>query len=80
MAEYINTPGAAPHNAGLMHTLQRHRDILQVQLILLLLSLFHYLYFFCLFYLKKFHNLKNLYFLLYFYIQNSLFYVNIMSL
>ncbi|XP_056910903.1 Golgi SNAP receptor complex member 1-like [Takifugu flavidus] len=29
MAEYINTPGAALHNAGLMHTLQRHRDILQ---------------------------------------------------
>lgn len=45
MAEYINTPGAVPHNAGLLHTLQRHRDILQVQLILLLLSLFHYLYF-----------------------------------
>lgn len=46
MAEYINKPGAALNHAGLLHTLQRHRDILQVQLILLLLSLYHYLYFF----------------------------------
>uniref|UniRef100_A0A3Q3WDG2 Golgi SNAP receptor complex member 1 n=1 Tax=Mola mola TaxID=94237 RepID=A0A3Q3WDG2_MOLML len=29
MAEYTHTPGASSHNAGLMHTLQRHRDILQ---------------------------------------------------
>uniref|UniRef100_A0A3P9NTF8 Golgi SNAP receptor complex member 1 n=1 Tax=Poecilia reticulata TaxID=8081 RepID=A0A3P9NTF8_POERE len=29
MAEYTNTPGALSHNAALMHTLQRHRDILQ---------------------------------------------------
>uniref|UniRef100_A0A672JH12 Golgi SNAP receptor complex member 1 n=1 Tax=Salarias fasciatus TaxID=181472 RepID=A0A672JH12_SALFA len=29
MAEYTNTPGTASHNAALMHTLQRHRDILQ---------------------------------------------------
>ncbi|CAG08841.1 unnamed protein product, partial [Tetraodon nigroviridis] len=29
MAEYINTPGAGQHNAGLLHTLKRHRDILQ---------------------------------------------------
>ncbi|CAK6957176.1 Golgi SNAP receptor complex member 1-like [Scomber scombrus] len=29
MAEYTNTPGASSHNAALMHTLQRHRDILQ---------------------------------------------------
>uniref|UniRef100_A0A3Q4M6F0 Golgi SNAP receptor complex member 1 n=1 Tax=Neolamprologus brichardi TaxID=32507 RepID=A0A3Q4M6F0_NEOBR len=29
MAEYISTPGVSSHNAGLMHTLQRHRDILQ---------------------------------------------------
>lgn len=33
MAEYTNTPGASSHNAGLMHTLQRHRDILQVHAI-----------------------------------------------
>lgn len=30
MAEYTNTPGTASLNAALMHTLQRHRDILQV--------------------------------------------------
>lgn len=30
MAEYTSTPGAASLNAALMHTLQRHRDILQV--------------------------------------------------
>lgn len=30
MAGYTNTPGASSHNAALMHTLQRHRDILQV--------------------------------------------------
>uniref|UniRef100_A0A3B4GK05 Golgi SNAP receptor complex member 1 n=1 Tax=Pundamilia nyererei TaxID=303518 RepID=A0A3B4GK05_9CICH len=29
MAECTSTPGASSHNAGLMHTLQRHRDILQ---------------------------------------------------
>ncbi|KAL6098786.1 gosr1 [Pungitius sinensis] len=29
MAEYTNSPGASSHNAALMHTLQRHRDILQ---------------------------------------------------
>ncbi|CAI5643204.1 unnamed protein product [Oreochromis niloticus] len=29
MAEYTSTPGVSSHNAGLMHTLQRHRDILQ---------------------------------------------------
>ncbi|KAM3869427.1 Golgi SNAP receptor complex member 1-like [Diretmus argenteus] len=29
MAEYTNTPGASSHNAALMHTLKRHRDILQ---------------------------------------------------
>uniref|UniRef100_A0A3P9IQ94 Golgi SNAP receptor complex member 1 n=1 Tax=Oryzias latipes TaxID=8090 RepID=A0A3P9IQ94_ORYLA len=29
MAEYINSPGASSHNAALMHTLQRHRDILK---------------------------------------------------
>ncbi|XP_056140872.1 Golgi SNAP receptor complex member 1-like [Lampris incognitus] len=29
MAEYANTPGASTPNAALMHTLQRHRDILQ---------------------------------------------------
>ncbi|KAF3841008.1 hypothetical protein F7725_006870 [Dissostichus mawsoni] len=29
MAEYTNTPGVVSHNAALMHTLQRHRDILQ---------------------------------------------------
>ncbi|PWA23170.1 hypothetical protein CCH79_00002374 [Gambusia affinis] len=29
MAECTNTPGALSHNAALMHTLQRHRDILQ---------------------------------------------------
>ncbi|XP_055081976.1 Golgi SNAP receptor complex member 1 isoform X2 [Periophthalmus magnuspinnatus] len=29
MAEYTNTPGSASLNAALMHTLQRHRDILQ---------------------------------------------------
>lgn len=30
MAEYTNAPGTASLNAALMHTLQRHRDILQV--------------------------------------------------
>lgn len=30
MAEYTNTPGTTSLNAALMHTLQRHRDILQV--------------------------------------------------
>lgn len=30
MAEYTSTPGASSLNAALMHTLQRHRDILQV--------------------------------------------------
>ncbi|XP_036392871.1 Golgi SNAP receptor complex member 1 [Megalops cyprinoides] len=29
LAEYISTPGVASQNAALMHTLQRHRDILQ---------------------------------------------------
>uniref|UniRef100_A0A8C5H5S3 Golgi SNAP receptor complex member 1 n=1 Tax=Gouania willdenowi TaxID=441366 RepID=A0A8C5H5S3_GOUWI len=29
MAEYANTAGTTSHNAALMHTLQRHRDILQ---------------------------------------------------
>ncbi|KAG7516734.1 Golgi SNAP receptor complex member 1-like [Solea senegalensis] len=29
MAEYTSTPGVSSHNAALMHTLQRHRDILQ---------------------------------------------------
>ncbi|XP_072318645.1 Golgi SNAP receptor complex member 1 [Eucyclogobius newberryi] len=29
MAEYTNTPGSSSLNAALMHTLQRHRDILQ---------------------------------------------------
>ncbi|XP_067362553.1 Golgi SNAP receptor complex member 1 isoform X2 [Channa argus] len=29
MAEFTNTPGTASLNAALMHTLQRHRDILQ---------------------------------------------------
>ncbi|XP_041864749.1 Golgi SNAP receptor complex member 1-like [Melanotaenia boesemani] len=29
MAEYTSTPGSSAHNAALMHTLQRHRDILQ---------------------------------------------------
>lgn len=29
MAEHTNTPGMSLHNAALMHTLQRHRDILQ---------------------------------------------------
>ncbi|KAG7237395.1 hypothetical protein INR49_032440 [Caranx melampygus] len=29
MAEYTNSPGVSSHNAALMHTLQRHRDILQ---------------------------------------------------
>ncbi|KAG5269178.1 hypothetical protein AALO_G00199150 [Alosa alosa] len=29
MAEYSSTPGVTSHNAALMHTLQRHRDILQ---------------------------------------------------
>uniref|UniRef100_A0A672G5P2 Golgi SNAP receptor complex member 1 n=1 Tax=Salarias fasciatus TaxID=181472 RepID=A0A672G5P2_SALFA len=29
MVEYINIPGGVSHNAALMHTLQRHRDILQ---------------------------------------------------
>lgn len=30
MAEYTNAPSTASLNAALMHTLQRHRDILQV--------------------------------------------------
>lgn len=30
MAEYTNAPATASLNAALMHTLQRHRDILQV--------------------------------------------------
>lgn len=30
MAEYTNAPGTSSLNAALMHTLQRHRDILQV--------------------------------------------------
>lgn len=30
MAEYTSTPGVTSLNAALMHTLQRHRDILQV--------------------------------------------------
>ncbi|XP_061595695.1 Golgi SNAP receptor complex member 1-like [Cololabis saira] len=29
MAEYTNSPGASHHNAAVMHTLQRHRDILK---------------------------------------------------
>ncbi|XP_074529290.1 Golgi SNAP receptor complex member 1-like [Halichoeres trimaculatus] len=29
MAEYTNTAGASSHSSALMHTLQRHRDILQ---------------------------------------------------
>ncbi|TMS13976.1 Golgi SNAP receptor complex member 1 [Larimichthys crocea] len=29
MAEYTNTPGTSSQHAALMHTLQRHRDILQ---------------------------------------------------
>uniref|UniRef100_A0A3Q3JZ58 Golgi SNAP receptor complex member 1 n=1 Tax=Monopterus albus TaxID=43700 RepID=A0A3Q3JZ58_MONAL len=29
MAEYTNASGASSHNVALMHTLQRHRDILQ---------------------------------------------------
>ncbi|KAF7206414.1 transcript variant X1 [Nothobranchius furzeri] len=29
MAEYTSSPGASSQNAALMHTLQRHRDILQ---------------------------------------------------
>lgn len=42
MAEYTNTPGASSHNAALMHTLQRHRDILQVNTIIsLCLLTFH---------------------------------------
>lgn len=36
MAEYTNTPGMSLHNAALMHTLQRHRDILQVHNVQLL--------------------------------------------
>lgn len=31
MAEYTSTPGVTSLNAALMHTLQRHRDILQVR-------------------------------------------------
>lgn len=31
MAEYTSTPEVSSRNAALMHTLQRHRDILQVQ-------------------------------------------------
>lgn len=34
MAEYTSTPGVTSLNAALMHTLQRHRDILQVRPIL----------------------------------------------
>lgn len=30
MAESMNMQGPPSHNAGMMHTLQRHRDILQV--------------------------------------------------
>lgn len=30
MAEYASTSGVTSQNAALMHTLQRHRDILQV--------------------------------------------------
>lgn len=37
MAEYTNAPGTASLNAALMHTLQRHRDILQVWLFFFLL-------------------------------------------
>ncbi|CAG6004069.1 unnamed protein product [Menidia menidia] len=33
MAEYTNTPGSSSLNAALMHTLQRHRDILQLHLL-----------------------------------------------
>lgn len=40
MAEYTNAPGTASLNAALMHTLQRHRDILQVWFFLLLSGLF----------------------------------------
>lgn len=39
MAEYTNAPGTASLNAALMHTLQRHRDILQVGPIFLSVSL-----------------------------------------
>lgn len=31
MVEYASAPGALSRSAALMHTLQRHRDILQVQ-------------------------------------------------
>lgn len=65
MAEYINTPGAALHNAGLMHTLQRHRDILQVRLIGLLLILSSIG--------TPFYHINNKYCLTYFHIQNVLF-------
>lgn len=34
MAEYTSTPGVTSLNAALMHTLQRHRDILQVRRVL----------------------------------------------
>lgn len=40
MAEYTNAPGTASLNAALMHTLQRHRDILQVCFSLLFLISF----------------------------------------
>lgn len=33
----MNKPGASSHNAGMMHTLQRHRDILQVHTYLFIL-------------------------------------------
>lgn len=65
MAEYIHTPGAALHNAGLMHTLQRHRDILQVQLIGLLLILTSIG--------TPFYHMNNKYCLTYFHIQFFLF-------
>lgn len=46
MAEYTNAPGAAALNAALMHTLQRHRDILQVCcLVPFFLSVFYTLFF-----------------------------------
>lgn len=65
MAEYINTPGAALHNAGLMHMLQRHRDILQVQLIGLLLILSSIG--------TPFYHMSNKYCLTYFHLQNFIF-------
>lgn len=49
MAEYTNTPGTASLNSALMHTLQRHRDILQVwstnhqKLLFFLLLIFFFL-------------------------------------